>query len=246
MKTIIITTLLSSLLTYASFAAQQRQPSQPQNPGKVVLKPGDIYTHLKPMKGYIDGKTSRELWIKFSGSTRCQKGFCADGIPALPLKNALNYYLARGGIVKNHEYIGIVDFSINSTKERFFILNLKTGEVEKMLVTHARNSETQLGNAGKFSNVVGSEMSSLGFFLTDSDHYFGKHGVSLKLDGLSPTNSNARERAIVIHGADYATQWFADTKGRLGHSQGCPAVSPAKIQGVIEKLKGQAILYLHK
>lgn len=245
MKTILITTLFSSLLTFASFAAQDQ--SQSQKAPKVVLKPGDIYTHLKPMQSkYINGKSSKELWLKFSGTTNCQKGFCADGIPVVALKNALNYYLSRASIVKNHDYLGIVDFNINSVKERFFILNLKTGEVEKMLVTHARNSETELGVAGKFSNVVGGEMSSLGFFLTDSEHYVGKHGISLKLDGLSATNSNARERAVVIHGADYATQWFADTKGRLGHSQGCPAVSPAKIQGVIEKLKGQAILYLHK
>lgn len=245
MKTIIITTLLSSLLTYASYANQGQQ-NQNQTPGKVVLKPGDIYTHLKPMKGRLEGKTSRELWLKFSGTSTCQKGKCADGIPTVALKNALNYYLNRAAIVKNHEYLGIIDFNINSVKERFFILNLKTGEVEKMLVTHARNTETQLGMAGSFSNVVGSEMSSLGFFLTDFEPYYGKHGISLKLDGLSATNSNARERAIVIHGADYATQWFADKKSRLGHSQGCPAVSPAKIAGVIEKLKGQSILYLHK
>lgn len=245
MKTILITTLLSSLFAFNLFAAENQQ-QQSQKPPKVVLKPSDIYTHLKPMKGKLEGKSSKELWLKFTGTSQCQKGFCADGIPVLALKNALNYYLSRAAIVKNHEYLGIVDFSINSIKERFFILNLKTGEVEKMLVTHARNTETQLGVAGKFSNVVGSEMSSLGFFLTDSEHYVGKHGISLKLDGLSATNSNARERAVVIHGADYATQWFADMKGRLGHSQGCPAVSPAKIEGVIEKLKGQALLYLHK
>jgi hypothetical protein len=88
-------------------------------------------------------------------------------------------------------------------------------------------------------------MTSLGFYLTDSLPYVGKHGKSLRLTGLSSTNSNARERNIVLHGAEYATQWFADEKGRLGLSEGCPAVAPDKILGLIKNLQGEALLYFH-
>jgi hypothetical protein len=126
-----------------------------------------------------------------------------------------------------------------------FILNLKDGSVERLLVTHGKKSEGELGQAKYFSNNPGSEMSSLGFFVTDSTPYVGKHGDSLRINGLSTTNSNARMRNIVIHAADYATQWFADEKGRLGLSQGCPAIAPNRIQGVIAKLKGESLLYIH-
>jgi hypothetical protein len=190
--------------------------------------------------------SSKELWLKFNGTNYCKPGFCAEVIPNQALAPALEFYKSNQGVlVNNTRYIGIIDFSIQSTLKRFFILNLKTGAVESLLVTHGKKSETSPGWAGTFSNIVGSEMSSLGFFVTDIAPYYGKHGISLKLDGVSSTNKNARERLIVIHGADYATQWFADKKGRLGLSQGCPAVSPDKIEGVIKKLKGEALLYIY-
>ena len=135
--------------------------------------------------------------------------------------------------------------SLHSTLKRFFILNLNSGAVESLLVTHGKKSETDLGVAGVFSNENNSEMSSLGFYITDHEPYVGKHGNSLRMDGVSETNNNARLRNIVLHGADYATEWFAQTKGRLGLSQGCPAVAPNKIAGVIKKLKGKGLLYIH-
>ena len=190
--------------------------------------------------------TSKRLWLNFTGTNYCKPGFCAEKIPMLALNRALNFYKNNQDLINNTNYLVVIDFTIISTKNRLFILDLNTGAVESMLVTHAKNSETDLGIAGNFSNVVGSEMSSLGFYITDTTPYIGKHGVSLKLDGYSSTNSNARERLIVLHGADYATQWFADTKGRLGHSQGCPAVAPNKIEGLIKKVQGQALLYIHK
>lgn len=199
-----------------------------------------------PLAAVHAADSSKELWLKFNGTNYCKPGFCAEVIPKEALAPALEFYKNnQGALVNNTRYIGIIDFSIQSTQKRFFILNLKTGAVESLLVTHGKKSETSPGKAGVFSNVVGSEMSSLGFFITDLEPYYGKHGISLKLDGISDTNKNARERLIVLHGADYATQWFADKKGRLGLSQGCPAVSPDKIESVIKKLKGQGLLYIY-
>lgn len=223
--------LLLSFITTQTFAS-----SAPRNP--------NLSSMASPVA--ITGKTSKEVWLKFTGQNHCEKGFCAEKVPVKPLEIALNFYKKNSRIINNNEFMAIADFSIHSTKPRLFVLNLRTGQVESMHVTHGKNSETELGVAGKFSNVVGSEMSSLGFYLTEGELYVGKHGNSLRLDGLSKSNSNARERYIVIHGADYATQWFAENKGRLGLSQGCPAVSPSKINGLIEKLKGQGILYIHK
>jgi hypothetical protein len=189
--------------------------------------------------------SSKQIWLQFSGTNYCRHGQCADNIPHRALKAALKNYKKNINQIDNHEYLGIIDFSLKSTQKRFFILNLSNGSVEAMLVTHGKNSETELGVAGVFSNVIDSEMSSLGNYITDTDSYIGKHGVSLRLDGISETNSNALIRNIVLHSADYATQWFADDKGRLGLSQGCPAVAPEKIESVIAKLKGHALLYIH-
>lgn len=190
--------------------------------------------------------SSKELWLQFTGTNYCKPGYCAESIPPLALKPALNFYKNNQKIINNTNYIAVIDFSLHSTKKRLFLLNIRNGSVESMLVTHGKKSEVSTGVAGAFSNIVGSEMSSLGFYITDEVPYYGKHGVSLKLDGLSDTNDNARERLIVLHGADYATQWFADQKGRLGLSQGCPAVAPDKIEALIKRLKGQGLLYIHK
>ena len=114
-----------------------------------------------------------------------------------------------------------------------------------MLVTHGKKSEVENAKAKVFSNEVNSEMSSLGFYLTGVEPYVGKHGQSLKLVGLSKTNSNAFERGIVIHSADYATESFVQERGRLGLSQGCPAVSPNKIKSVLTKLEGHALLFIY-
>lgn len=194
----------------------------------------------------IANEQSREIWLEFNGTNDCSPGFCAEAIPPKALREALYFYRNNQDIIDNTRYIGVIDFTLHSTHKRFFILNLKTGEVDSMLTSHGKKSETDLGIASFFSNEIGSEMSSLGFFITDKNSYIGKHGISLKLDGLSKSNSNARARYIVLHGADYATQWFAEQKGRLGLSQGCPAVAPNKIEMVIKKLKGQGLLYIHK
>ena len=190
-------------------------------------------------------KTTKEIWLQFSGNNFCQESFCADGIPALILDQALNYYTQHQKIIKNTDYMAILDFTKLSTEKRMFILNLKDGSVERMLVTHGKNSEGSLAMAKHFSNTPESEMSSIGFYVTDSGPYVGKHGQSLRLDGLSTTNNNARLRNIVIHAADYATQSFADERGRLGLSQGCPAVAPDKIADVIAKLRGEALFYIY-
>ena len=190
-------------------------------------------------------QTTKEIWLAFTGASFCHKSFCADGIPAPLLSRALTFFKNNQKIINNSDFLTIIDFTKVSTEKRMFILNLKTGSVEKLLVTHGKKSEGDLGQAKFFSNDPGSEMSSVGFYLTDSEPYVGKHGDSLRIDGLSKTNSNARMRNIVIHSAEYATQWFADDKGRLGLSQGCPAIAPDKIVEVIDKLKGESLLYVY-
>ena len=99
--------------------------------------------------------------------------------------------------------------------------------------------------AEKFSNVEGSNMSSPGFYTTD-ETYVGGNGYSLRLDGLEPgKNDNARQRAIVIHGANYVTYEMAKTQGRIGRSLGCPALPQKQAKQIIDTIKQGALLYIH-
>ena len=117
--------------------------------------------------------------------------------------------------------------TMHSKEKRLWTFNLSTGEVLFTLRTaHGRNSDVDHdGLLDTVSNVPSSKQSSVGLYKT-AEEYIGRHGRSLKLDGLEKGfNDNARERAIVIHGASYVTDPYIEQHGKSGRSLGCPAVS---------------------
>jgi hypothetical protein len=138
----------------------------------------------------------------------------------------------------------VIDFSLPSTEKRMWIIDLQDGVIlHHGYVSHGRNSGDLM--AQKFSNKNSSYMSSLGFYLT-AETYQGKHGYSLRLDGLEPGfNDNARERAIVIHGADYAREDFIKQTGRLGRSLGCPALPHEITVEIIDMIKDRSVLFIY-
>ncbi|WP_276499718.1 murein L,D-transpeptidase catalytic domain family protein [Pontibacter litorisediminis] len=140
--------------------------------------------------------------------------------------------------------LSVVDFTKSSAQKRLWIIDLKSKKILfNTLVAHGRN--TGQDKATQFSNENGSYMSSLGFYITDAT-YYGKHGLSLRLQGMDEGyNSNAMERAIVMHGADYATEKFVKQYGRLGRSLGCPAIPREISSDVIEAIKDKSVLYIH-
>lgn len=142
------------------------------------------------------------------------------------------------------QILTVVDFTKPSNQKRMWIIDLDASKVlYNNLVAHGRNT----GNvkAEKFSNEPNSNMSSMGFYLTDKT-YHGKHGLSLRLSGMDEQyNSKAMERAIVLHGADYVSEDFVKQYGRLGRSLGCPAVPRAISGDVIELIKNNTVLYIH-
>ena len=76
--------------------------------------------------------------------------------------------------------------------------------------------------------------------------YRGDNGYSLRLQGLDEGfNNNALQRAIVIHGAPYVSEAFAQREGRLGRSWGCPAVSKRVARRVINSLKGGQFVFAY-
>ena len=134
---------------------------------------------------------------------------------------------------------GVIDFSLPSTVPRMFIMDLLTGEMLfDVHTTHgeASGDPNDITMASSFSNIHESHQSSLGM-VRAAETYYGTYGYSLRLDGLDPSfNDNVRDRAIVIHPADYATQDFVDTYGYLGRSWGCPAIDPAISEALISTI----------
>lgn len=137
----------------------------------------------------------------------------------------------------------VVDFGKSSREKRLWIVDLAKKKVlYHSLVAHGQGSGEDM--AVKFSNVENSHMSSVGFYVTENT-YFGKHGLSLKLNGLDPDfNSKAKQRAIVVHGADYVSDAFVKQHGRLGRSHGCPALPKEITAEVVQLIKGGTCLYI--
>lgn len=152
--------------------------------------------------------------------------------------------LVSEGKVEKGSPLSVIDFSLPSSKERLWIFDVEAGELlYHSLVSHGRNSGDLM--AKKFSNINSSFMSSLGFYVT-GETYQGKHGYSLRLDGVEKGfNDRARERAIVIHGADYANREFVKDTGRLGRSLGCPALPMDIYKEVINTIKDGSCLFIY-
>ena len=129
-----------------------------------------------------------------------------------------------------------------SSQERLWIFDLEKGELLlRDLVAHGKNSGNFESTA--FSNTEGSHQSSIGLFQA-RESYYGRHGYSLRLDGLEPgINDLARQRAIVIHGADYVNEDWVSKYGRIGRSHGCPAVDNQIVKRVVDNLKGGQLVF---
>jgi len=154
--------------------------------------------------------------------------------------------LGHNKIEKLHKknIVTIIDFSKPSTEKRFFVIDIEKKQLlYKCFVAHGKNSGDNY--AKSFSNQSESLKSSLGFYLT-SETYYGKHGYSLRLDGLEKDiNENARAREIVIHGADYVSDEFIKKYDRLGRSWGCPALPVELSKDIIDKISGGSCLFIY-
>lgn len=171
----------------------------------------------------------------------------ASELPAADLlQTALAGYeiLKKEHTIHRPEVITIIDFSLPSDQERLWVLDLVEAKVlYHCLVSHGRNSGNVM--AESFSNQPGSYASSPGFYTT-GETYVGKHGFSLRLNGIEDgINDKARERAIVIHGADYVSPEFIEKNGRLGRSLGCPAVPENMSAEIIETIKDGTCLFVY-
>lgn len=155
------------------------------------------------------------------------------------------YNLKKAGQLSNKSILTIADFDQSSTKKRLYIIDLAKKEILlNTWVAHGQRSGND--EAINFSNKNDSFTSSLGFYVT-GEVYKGMHGKSLKLDGMDlGFNDNARSRSIVVHGAPYVSAGTINALGRLGRSQGCPAVAPEVADKVINTIEDKTVLFINK
>jgi len=184
--------------------------------------------------------TARELYSSLGAEQQ--------GLRFEVFQKALTGYLnlkQAGRLAEHQQRLTVIDFDLPSTEKRLWVLDLEEHKVlYHTLVAHGHNSGEN--EASSFSNTNESNMSSLGFYVTGHE-YEGKHGHSLRLQGLDEGfNTNALARAVVMHGADYVSESFIKQNGRLGRSLGCPALPLDSYSQIIDAVKGGSCLFLNK
>lgn len=161
-------------------------------------------------------------------------------VPATLLKNALLYFDANEASFPNKKYITVVNLGIRSDYYRFFLIDMTTGAVTRYHTTHGQGSDPDDdGWATLFGNVPDSLKSSLGYVRV-GEVYSGAFKVSLRLDGLSTTNSNMRARAVVFHGWD----GVKEANVIQDRSNGCITLDWKVKDGVLEKIREGSLMYI--
>jgi hypothetical protein len=168
-------------------------------------------------------------------------------VPRGLLEDAIIYFDVNKAVIPKQTYFVVIDFSLYSGKDRFWLVNTITGAVEPHKTAHGDGSDPDNnGYATMFSNVSGSHKSSLGFYLT-GEIYNGTHPHSMRLDGLTPdgspngmANTNARPRLIVVHEASYVND---ANNGQQGRSNGCPALDPDIEADVVDRIHAGSLMY---
>lgn len=135
---------------------------------------------------------------------------------------------------------------IHSGKNRFFVYDLKKEAiVDQGLVAHGSGSETEIQGKLKFSNTNNSLATSLGKYYIGNS-YVGKFGKAYRLYGLDKTNSNAFERAVVLH--KYSDVPYEEQADYICNSYGCPMVNSnyfKRIESIIDNSKTSILLVIY-
>lgn len=138
----------------------------------------------------------------------------------------------------------IVDFQRFSGDERLFEVDLFNGNVAAFRTSHGRGSDPRhSGYARAFSNTPDSHMSSVGAYATAGAGWGPQHGPNVLLDGLDYSNDRARDRAIIVHGADYADPDFLAREGKLGRSFGCFTTARSELPWLRERMGEGRLLF---
>lgn len=189
----------------------------------------------------------------FFGAALCRSGSAhgaqsASARPPAPpqviIEDALDELLRANPLPP---FVAVLDYRRHSSEPRFYLYETKSRSVlQTFIVAHGKGSDKDnTGYATVFSDAKGSLASSIGVFRA-TDTYRSRtpnHGLSLRLEGLSPSNRSAKERSVVIHANTYVERSFLKKFGRPGRSHGCMVFSAADRDVVVEKLRGGGLIY---
>lgn len=152
--------------------------------------------------------------------------------------------LLKKGLIRRKNVLSICDFSQPSSHKRMYVIDLLHKKLlYRTYVAHGQNSGVEY--ASSFSNEPNSFKSSLGFYLT-SRTYFGRNGLSLKIQGMDTGfNDLAGKRNIVLHGCTYVSQAHLAHYGSLGTSLGCPAMPAAISPRIIRAVEHGSCLFIY-
>jgi len=152
--------------------------------------------------------------------------------------------MQEDGLLVPNALLTVCDFTLSSNLKRLWVIDLKSKKIVfNTLVAHGQGTGEEFAVA--FSNTHESHQSSLGFYTT-GETYEGNNGYSLKLNGKDGQfNSNAYDRAVVIHGAEYVSDDYAKANKRIGRSHGCPALPVDVAPKIIDKIKNGHCLFIY-
>ncbi|HRH19811.1 MAG TPA: murein L,D-transpeptidase catalytic domain family protein [Brevundimonas sp.] len=147
--------------------------------------------------------------------------------------------------IPSRDRIYIVNFTQHSAEPRLYELDVISGAARVFHTAHGVGSDPfHSGYAHGFSNIIDSNASSLGVYRTAGMGWGVRHGQNVLLDGLDPTNDAARERAIIVHAADYCEPEWLAREGKLGRSFGCFATSTASLDFLRPRMDSGRLLYV--
>ncbi|HEV2354133.1 MAG TPA: murein L,D-transpeptidase catalytic domain family protein [Puia sp.] len=152
--------------------------------------------------------------------------------------------LLRKGSIRRKSVLSIADFSQSSSEKRMYVIDIRHKRLLfRTYVAHGQNSGAEF--ADSFSNEPESFKSSLGFYVTKTT-YFGRNGLSLRLNGVDPGfNDKAMKRNIVLHGCSYVGDQYLASFGETGTSLGCPALPSSISRPIIQKLKNGSCFFIY-
>ena len=160
-----------------------------------------------------------------------------NGVNSDAIQAAMAAFQQYGSQASNQRYMAVMDYSQASNANRFYIVDLQTGEVTANTAAHGTGSDpSNTGMATTFSNVSGSNASVLGSFIA-TPYVSPSTGKNvLLMNGLEDSNSNTADRGVEIHPSNYVTDTSA------GRSSGCIAY-PAALQSDINSKLANAFVY---
>jgi hypothetical protein len=148
----------------------------------------------------------------------------------------------------NTQLCFLVNLSLPSGSNRFFVYDLQKDSIRKQgLVTHGSGRSSSKDGKPIFSNTPNSLCSSLGKYKIGNS-YYGQFGLAFKLYGLEKTNSNAFERAIVLHSHECVPDAEAEPF-TICESWGCPTVSPdflSSLKTIINSSNKPLLLWIYE